>query len=200
MEQNFFETILLSGSIGMVHYWILNRYDNFEFLNIKMEDKKGIFLILTAINILTLNGLMDATMSTWNFQLYYLLSFFISFYVAKVILILLDYYLHQKDNLQLGKRIPVNSDIHILQKMIDKDIALKDKFAVIFTIDGKFIEQGYIQEYEIIEGNRFDFRLKITAEPRPNFDFKFFREHLDSIDAYVSLHDDVKIYIFDQPI
>ncbi|MGF3072752.1 hypothetical protein ACQV2T_04195 [Facklamia sp. P13069] len=194
---NPLQNILILGSFGMVYYWILRDKGlliNFQHKN--DDERKSLSLIFVTINIFILNSLMNLTQRHWNFELYFISSFFITLFLLNYAISLMNKYLKKKKIKHSKQNKISNSFINLLRSDIEKEIGKYDKYILIFSLEGEFIDSGYIQGFDFDDGN-FDFKLK-KSEGDYDLDYNSYKEKYGVKNVYISFTRNIKVVLFDE--
>lgn len=196
-NNQFIESFILSGAIGMVQYWVLREFEVLNFFNHKNTDEKAsLVIILTFIHFIINNLIMRITEGSLGSLLTFTVSFIVSLFLSWCSLKILSWVLIYSHEQKLINRKPFNTYIPIFQDMIEDDIKEMDNYIVIFNLNNEIIEHGYLCDYSI-DDNDIILNLKLLSWEGAETDFLKFRTQLqDKSKVYISAKNNMKIYIF----
>lgn len=195
--------IITSGSIGMVHFWILREIEVLNFFNHQNKDEKfSLLVILTAFNMYFYETLKSCTNNSWNLLVYYLLSFFIALLVEYFLFSLLKKVLTNANLKKASNNKGYSFQVSSLRQIIEDNITEEAEsdsaiFAVIFNFDNKLVDSGFLEIYPT-DGNEQSYVLKNVGSNVED-DYNIFKENIDpesNVKIYVSIKEKIKIYLF----
>lgn len=197
MNSELITLIITSGSIGMIHYWILREFEVLNFFNHKNKDEKfSLLVILTVINFYAYQVIKITTHNICPPWTYYILSFLFALIAEGVLFSLLKFILKKANFKKEENNKGYSFQVSSLRKVIEDNL-ISEVFVVIFDFEDKLIASGYLESYptDLDEQNYVLKNIGTIVES----DYNIFKENLNpetNIKIYISTKEKTKMYLF----